>query len=108
MGSKGPVRRRRVLYISGFDPRGPAFYHRFLRDEAARHAAMSGEPINIGPRRTVSPLLQAWTVASGAGPDHVETVYEFLRWDDIVRQHWPRGMLRMWAICLDATWTFLR
>ena len=102
-----PVRRRRVLYISGFDPRGPSFYHRFLRDEAAKHAALSGEPIEVGPRRTLSPLSQAWTVTSGAGPDRVDTVYEFLRWDDIVREHWPRGMLRLWATCLYGSWTYL-
>jgi pimeloyl-ACP methyl ester carboxylesterase len=102
------VRRRRVLYISGFDPRGPSFYHRFLREEAAKHGAMTGEPIEVGPRRTLSPILQAWTVTSGRSSDRVDTVYEFLRWDDIVREHWPRGALRMWITCFHATWTYVR
>ena len=102
------VRRRRVLYVSGFDPRGASFYHRMLRDEAAKHATMAGEPIDIGTRRTVSPIVQAWTVAGGSGSDAVETVYEFLRWDDIVREHWPRRTLRVWADTLVATWVYLR
>jgi pimeloyl-ACP methyl ester carboxylesterase len=102
------VHRRRVLYISGFDPRGAAHYHRFLRDEAAKHVALTGEPIDIGPRRTISPLVQAWTVSAGSAADRVETEYEFLRWDDIVRKYWPRGSLRMWGTCVYATWTYLR
>ncbi|HWT29407.1 MAG TPA: hypothetical protein VN240_00090, partial [Propylenella sp.] len=49
-----------------------------------------------------------WTISSGAGPDHVDTFYEFLRWDDIVREHGPRGALRMWITCFYATWTYIR
>src|SRR5687767_688335 len=107
-GDKCRVRRRRVLYISGFDPRGAAHYHRFLRDEAAKHAAMTGEPIDIGSRQTMSPLVQAWTVSAGSAADRVETEYEFLRWDDIIRKYWPRGTLRMWATCVYASATYLR
>jgi hypothetical protein len=102
------VRRRRVLYISGFDPRGASFYHRMLRDEAAKHAALTGEAMEVGARRTLSPLVQAWSIKSGADSAPVETTYEFLRWDDIVRAHWPRSTLRVWADTLHATWVYVR
>lgn len=78
-----------------------------LRDEAAKHAAMTGEPIGVGPRRTVSPLVQAWTIAAGPPEDRVETIYEFLRWDDIIRAHWPRNFPRVWAESLAATWVYI-
>jgi len=107
-GSEKPVRRRRVLYVSGFDPRGPAFYHRFLRDEAAKHVALSGEPMRVGDRRTVSSLVHAWTVTAGPASDEVETSYEFLRWDDIIREHWPRNIFRVWAESIWATWVYIR
>jgi hypothetical protein len=106
--SKRTVRQRRVLYISGFDPRGASFYHRMLRDEAAKHAAMTGEAIKVGPRRADSSLVQAWTIASESGAGQVETRYEFLRWDDIVRLHWPRRTLRVWADTLYATYVYIR
>ena len=38
----------------------------------------------------------------------METVYEFLRWDDIVREHWPRGAIRLWCDILFATWVYVR
>ena len=47
-------------------------------------------------------------MTSGPGSDPVETVYEFLRWDDIVREHWPRRTLRVWADTLFATWVYFR
>jgi pimeloyl-ACP methyl ester carboxylesterase len=102
------VKRRRILYISGFDPRGASFYHRMLEEEAAKHAARSGEPMQIGPRRIESPLVQAWTLTCGTPPESVETIYEFLRWDDIIRAHWPRSLPRVWADALWASWSFIR
>ena len=102
------IRRRRVLYVSGFDPRGPSFYHRMLRDECAKHTVLSGTPMIVGQRRTVSPLVQAWTVLSGENGEEVETRYEFLRWDDIIREHWPRSMMRVWAESIHATWVYIR
>ncbi|MGQ7793784.1 hypothetical protein ACUN0C_15365 [Faunimonas sp. B44] len=102
------VRRRRVLYLSGFDPRGPSFYHKTYREEAERHSALSGAPIEVGPRRSLGPLVQSWAVTAAIDGHPVETRYDFLRWDDIIRAHWPRRQLAVWVNTLWAFSVFLR
>ena len=86
--SSTAVTRRRVYYLSGFDPRGAAFYHRMYRDEARKQAALSGAEFSVGPRRRESGGVSRWQVTAGWGGQQVETEYLFLGWDDIVRAHW--------------------
>ncbi len=105
-----PVRRRHVFYVSGFDPQGAPHYHRLYRDEAARQAAVSGYRLEVGPRRKVTPVSAAWGLRY-AGPDcdgEVVTTYEFARWDDVVRAHWPRHRASVAAMTVAATWTYAR
>lgn len=104
----GRVRRRHVLYLSGFDPQGPAHYHALYRDEAARQAAVSGYRLQVGARRRVGPNA-AWSLQWQAADDapQVQTCYEFLRWDDIVRAHWPRGTARLVLTTLRTTATLV-
>lgn len=98
------VRRRHVLYLSGFDPQGPAHYHALYAEQAALQAAVSGDRIRVGPR-VRDGTNAAWDVhcepADGGPPVH--TRYEFLRWDDIVRAHWPRGQARLLGLTLATT-----
>lgn len=98
------VRRRHVLYLSGFDPQGPAHYHALYREHAARQAAVSGYRLEVGPRVRLGDNA-AWSLqwqAMGDTPP-VDTCFEFLRWDDIVRAHWPRGRARLIATTLATT-----
>lgn len=100
----GRVRRRHVLYLSGFDPQGPSHYHALYVEQAALQSKVSGDRISVGPRQRAGGNA-AWDVHwQGAdGNEAVETRYEFLRWDDIVRQHWPRGQARLLAVTLSTT-----
>lgn len=81
------VRQRRVLFIAGFDPKGPAYYHRLYAKEAARQAALTGASYAVGPRTRNAAGNEEWTVVCG---DCLTTI-EQLRWDDLVRAHWPRS-----------------
>lgn len=100
------VRRRHVFFVSGFDPQGPGHYHRLYVDEAARQAAVSGYRIEVGERRNLGNEASTWEVrwraGSDAGPE-VATTFEFLRWDDIVRAHWPRQRWRVMLGTLAST-----
>ena len=80
-----------MLYLHGFDPRGPGPYHTLYAAEAARAAALTGRPIETGPRRRRDALAASWAVTAGTGRDRVETDYVFLRWDDLVRARWTRN-----------------
>jgi hypothetical protein len=105
----GRVRRRHVLYLSGFDPQGPSHYHALYAEQAALQAQVTGDRIEVAPRQR-SGANAAWDVLCqpADGGDAVETHYEFLRWDDIVRQHWPRGQARLLALTLATTARMLR
>ena len=97
----GPVRRRTVFYVHGFDPRGPAPYHRLFAEEAARQAAVSGAGIDVGARRRASRNADLWEVRARFDGAQTQTAWVFLRWDDVVRRLWtrsgPRLLARMWA-----------
>ena len=110
----GQVRRRCVFYISGFDPKGAAHYHALYRDEAAKQAQVSGMSVEVGRRKKTAEGNAFWQVTAHntEGPedpdDPVETRYEFLRWDDIVREHWPRNPVRLRWDIVTTTWLNLR
>lgn len=95
MSGSAAVKRRHVFYLHGFDPRGPAAYHRLFQEEAARQAAVDGIALAVGPRRNEGALASLWEVTADYPEGRVETGYEILRWDDMVRQHWPRRQGRL-------------
>lgn len=108
--TSGAVRRRHVLYLSGFDPQGPGHYHALYREQAAKQAAVSGYDIRVGPRRKLGANAAwdiEWREARTAGTA-VHTTYEFLRWDDIVRANWPRGQWQLIKVTLESTWRLIR
>jgi hypothetical protein len=87
-----PVKRRWVLYVSGFDPAGPAKYHQLYKEQSALAAPLLRANIEVSERsnRSADKLAQ-WRVSHT--PDDrtasaTETDYVFARWDDLVRQHW--------------------
>ena len=54
------VRRRRVIYIPGFDPIHPRRYRELYRKEAAEQAAVSGHVLALKPRKGGGPY--GWRV----------------------------------------------
>lgn len=96
-GTMGPVRRRRLHYFSGFDPRGAAHYHRLCREQASEPQP-DGSQLTVGSRERPSSHSSRWFVhwhsGDGTGPA-VETEHLFMGWDDIVRAHWTRGQFEL-------------
>jgi len=90
-----PQLRKRVYFLSGFDPRGSAFYYRLFVEQLRAYAARTGRPLKVGRRRgQKDPLLSSWQVEE-AGRSVLEVC--FLHWDDIARQNWPKNPLRLIA-----------
>jgi hypothetical protein len=85
------VRRRAVFYVAGYDPRGPLWYHGIYRREGARQAELSGMRFAVSRREKTSSDVVTWKVEAETGGVETATDYHFLRWDDVVRQYWPRG-----------------
>ena len=102
------VRQRSVFYLSGFDPKGAAYYHAVYRTEAALQAQVSSIPMKVGLRQRTASGDSFWTVSATPPEGLVKTHYVFLRWDDIVREHWPRNRIRLITDLLCTTWLNLR
>ena len=95
----GTVTKRHVFYLSGFDPRGPAFYHALYAKQAPKQAALAGAQIQVGPAKRNGKMITAWPVTATYDGQTTETTYEFLRWDDVMRTHMrktsPPFLIRM-------------
>ncbi len=101
------VRRRQVFFVSGYDPKGAAFYHDLYTSQAALQAGVSGYRIETSARKRLGRHIARWTVAWRQGSRQVDTTYDFLRWDDIMRQHWPRGEFAMVGIAAKTYWRYI-
>lgn len=84
-GDARRVRRRRVIYLHGFDPAKSDRYRRLIARAGEAHDGWKVEMTAVGP---LSEISEGWRIRTrtpeGAG---VETVFEILRYEDIVR-HW--------------------
>lgn len=91
------IQRRRVHYLSGFDPRGAAHYHRLCRDQAQAGQG-SGAHLQVSARRRLGDDVHTWDVvasvpARGAQAEAVvHTEHQFMSWDRVIREFWPRGL----------------
>jgi hypothetical protein len=85
------VKRRLVIYVQGYDPRGLAEYYRMFRREYRRTCDLYGLSGKIGraendPER----FITTWDTTTSGDGWQVETRYMFLRWEDIVRKDFAR------------------
>ena len=83
--------KRKLFYLGGFDPRGVRFYHQLYREQAEHYTRLSGEQLEVSPRRSGPASSAIWTVTNHSAG--VETDYEFLRWEDLVGKVWIRNPL---------------
>jgi hypothetical protein len=85
------VKRRLVIYVQGYDPRGLAEYYRMFRREYRRTCDLYGLRGKIGraendPER----FITTWDATTSGDDWQVETRYMFLRWEDIIRKDFTR------------------
>src|SRR6187551_817803 len=90
----GAVKKRLVFYCHGYDPEADTRYRRLFV------TAFSQLSRRFGVERTISPQVHdpdipavRWTVSAGTGGWRTETVYQVLRWDDLVKRDFSRGWL---------------
>lgn len=81
--NRRPIRRRRVLYVHGFDP---ATAERYRRIMARSGAERDNAPPVLSQVAQMSDVSEGWRITSDASGERVETVFEILRYEDIVRQ----------------------
>jgi hypothetical protein len=98
--------KRKIFYLSGFDPRGARFYHQLYSEQAAIFAANSGHDISVGERERAGKGNNRWSI--GDATTGAETDFVFLGWDDVIRSHWVKNPASLLARSLAAYWRFTR
>jgi hypothetical protein len=93
------VARRLVLFVHGFDPRGVKMpYSNFLK-EFEKHKRLTGAEGTvsaIAPSPPDKPWLKRWrAVLSEPDAAPVETVFDFLEWQDLIPRRRPFRFVRM-------------
>jgi hypothetical protein len=101
------VKRRDVYYVSGFDPKGAAWYHNTYQSEAPKQALLGNYRIAVSDRRRQPGHVARWQIRYEDDGGAVETTYDFLRWDDIMRANWPRGAFAIQWLMLKTYWRYL-
>jgi hypothetical protein len=98
------VMKRHVYFLSGFDPKGAAYYHALYQTQAQQQSAVNGMQIKVAGRQRDVQGNSFWSVNT-TSPDGsaCETTYEFSRWDDLVRQNWPRST---WRLLMDMLFAY--
>lgn len=97
------VKKRKVLYLSGFDPRGSGHYHALYRQQAAKAQEVTQREYSVSDRKRNGRFSASWQISTEA----TTTDYEFLSWDDIIRQHWQKHPFQVLAKSSSAYWHFL-
>ncbi len=100
------VRRRHVIYVSGFDARGIPEYYRMFCAGLEGFGALYGVDATvsncaISPHRSVG----SWTTETTGAGWQVSTTYEFYRWEDIARTSVNRAL---WRVVLEGFLTLAR
>lgn len=81
------VRRRHVIFLQGYDPRGRAAYYRMFRSELRKFGQLYDlSPRITKPRPSPDDLSAAWTIDTEGPGWQANTTYEFLRWEDLVQR----------------------
>ncbi len=85
------VRRRLIIYVQGYDPRGLPEYFRMFRREYRRSCELYHLTGKIGGAEIARDAHYAtWDVTTNGKDWSVDTRYLFLRWEDIVRKDFVR------------------
>lgn len=103
----GSIRRRRIIYVSGYDPRGAQGYFEMFRRTCDRTQRLWPVSLALQPPEIESEDFAHWRV-DARGPDwQVATHYDFLRMEDHIGADMARPMasqlLRGLAWLLDDT-----
>jgi len=89
------VKRRHVIYVQGYDPRGLAQYYRMFRTELRKSAKLYGLQATVGrPRTTDDGTMASWRIDTQGHDWQTRVSYEFLRWEDLIKNDFAAPIWR--------------
>ncbi|SED91512.1 hypothetical protein [Bradyrhizobium erythrophlei] len=103
------IKKRLIVHVQGYDPRGLAQHYRRYRSELKKFAALYGVKTKI--TRPVADhsnsSISSWTTDTEAsdGSWQTHTHYDFLRWEDLIKRNmeWPA-----WRTVINANAIYCR
>ncbi|AXC51123.1 hypothetical protein DRW48_06695 [Paracoccus suum] len=104
-GADAPVRRRKVLYLPGYDPIPPRRYRELYRREGADQAAISGYALTLGARRDRTGF--GWGVTGKFDGQITEAEIEVLAWSDVVAASMGRSILATYGQLAKTAWAYI-
>lgn len=87
------VRRRRVFYLTGYDPRRPVIYRDLFARELSKAAVLRSYSAQAGALDESDPVAPNFTMAADADGRPVESAVSILRWDDLIRPAYRSSVL---------------
>ena len=101
------VARRKVFYISGFDPLGARRYRELYRREGPEQAAVEGYELDVQGQPRAGGGNYSWKVRQRQGVLKTVTDFEFLGWDDIVRHSIRPSLGYVYSLMFRTLWIYL-
>jgi hypothetical protein len=80
------IQKRELFYLPGYDPRGTRYYYNLYKKGTAQEA-QKGNIFQVSKRERTQNYLTSWKVQF----EQTETSYNFLEWDDIIRNRWTKN-----------------
>lgn len=88
------IKKRKIFYLSGFDPRGFRFYREIIKESCKSYQKLSHEEITIEQQKN-KVFLKNITKKT-------YNEYEFLSWDELIRENWIRNPFTLFIETLKA------
>lgn len=104
---RAPVARRKVFYVSGFDPLGPRRYRELHRSEGRLQAEISGYDFGLEGASRGDTGSYRWKTSLSDGGSETVADLEFLAWDDIVRHSIRPSLLYVYGLMFRTFWVYL-
>ncbi len=92
--SVGAVRRRHVIYVGGYEPRGARGYYKLFQRECDRFQRVWPVSLTVQPGEFDSEDFARWVVDVRASNWQVSTTYDFLRLERFIRSDMAEPMMR--------------
>ena len=92
--SVGAVRRRHVIYVGGYEPRGARGYYKLFQRECGRFQRVWPVSLTIEPGEFDSEDFARWLVDVRTSDWQVSTTYDFLRLEQFIQSDMAEPMMR--------------
>ena len=92
--SVGAVRRRHVIYVGGYEPRGAKGYYKLFQRQCDRFQRVWPVSLTIQPGEFDSEDFARWLVGVRASDWQVSTTYDFLRLEQFIQSDMAEPMMR--------------